>query len=161
MYSGELVDQGTWEASGEKVMLGDFSSFTAPGAYYVVINDTIASYPFTIKKELYSNALRKAIKSYYFQRASMPIEEEYGGIYQRGAGHPDDQCIYHPSTGKTEGTLNSPGGWYDAGDYGKYIVNASLSVGQMLLILEQYPEMMNEYWIEHSRNGKWDHRSLG
>ena len=161
VYSGELVDQGTWEASGEKVMLGDFSSFTAPGAYYVVINDTIASYPFTIKKELYSNALRKAIKSYYFQRASMPIEEEYGGIYERGAGHPDDKCMYHPSTGRTEGTLNSPGGWYDAGDYGKYIVNASLSVGQMLLILEQFPEFMNNVGLNIPESGNgiidlWD-----
>ncbi len=161
VYSGELVDQGIWDASGEKVMLGDFSSFTAPGAYYVVINDTIASYPFTIKKDLYSNALRASVKSYYFQRASMPIEEEYGDIYQRGAGHPDDQCIYHPSTGKTEGTLNSPGGWYDAGDYGKYIVNASLSVGQMLLILEQYPEMMTNIGLNIPETGNgiidlWD-----
>ena len=32
VFSGELVDQGVWDASGEKVMLGDFSSFTAPGA---------------------------------------------------------------------------------------------------------------------------------
>ncbi|MCP4883168.1 MAG: cellulase [Flavobacteriales bacterium] len=142
VYAGELVDQGTWDASGERVMLGDFSSFTAPGAYYVVVNDTIASYPFKIKKELYRSALKAAIKSYYFQRASMPIEEEFGGIYQREEGHMDDECLYHPSSGKTEGTLNSPGGWYDAGDYGKYIVNASLTVGQMLLILEQYPEMM-------------------
>ena len=142
VYAGELVDQGTWDASGEKVMLGDFSSFTAPGAYYVVVNDTIASYPFKIKKDLYRSALKAAIKSYYFQRASMPIEEEFGGEYQRAEGHMDDKCLYHPSSGRTEGTLNSPGGWYDAGDYGKYIVNASLSVGQMLLILEQYPEMM-------------------
>ena len=142
VYAGELVDQGTWDASGEKVMLGDFSSFTAPGNYYVVVNDTIASYPFKIQKELYRSALKAAIKSYYFQRASMPIEKKFGGIYQRKEGHPDDKCLYHPSSGRSEGNLSSPGGWYDAGDYGKYIVNASLSVGQMLLILEQYPEMM-------------------
>jgi len=142
VYAGELVDQGTWDASGEKVMLGDFSSFTAPGNYYVVVNDTIASYPFKIQKELYRSALKAAIKSYYFQRASMPIEKKFGGIYQRKAGHLDNKAIYHPSLGRSEGNLSSPGGWYDAGDYGKYIVNASLSVGQMLLILEQYPEMM-------------------
>lgn len=161
VYSGELLDQGTWDASGEKVLLGDFSSFTAPGAYYVVINDTIASYPFKIKKELYKPALKAAIKSYYFQRASMPIEEEFGGIYQRKAGHLDDKCIYHPSTGRSEGTLNAPGGWYDAGDYGKYVVNASLSVGQMLLILEQFPEMMKETVLNIPETGNgitdlWD-----
>lgn len=158
VYSGELVDQGTWDASGEKVMLGDFSSFTAPGAYYIVVNDSIASYPFKIKKGLYNSALKAAIKSYYFQRASMPIEEKFGGVYQRAEGHPDDKCLYHPSSGKTEGTLNAPGGWYDAGDYGKYIVNASLSVGEMLLILEQYPEMMDNIglYIPETGNGITD-----
>ncbi|WKK66437.1 glycoside hydrolase family 9 protein [Lutimonas zeaxanthinifaciens] len=161
VYAGELVDQGTWEASGEKVMLGDFSAFTAPGAYYIVVNDSIASYPFKIKKGVYYDALKAAIKSYYFQRASMPIEEEYGGIYQRAEGHMDDKCLYHPSSGRSEGTLNATGGWYDAGDYGKYIVNASLSVGQMLLILEQYPEMMTNVGLNIPETGNgitdlWD-----
>ena len=119
VFSGELADHGTWESSGEKVLMGDFSSFTAPGAYYVVVDDSIASYPFKIKKEIYRGPLKAAIKSYYYQRASMGIEEQYGGIYKREAGHPDDKCLYHPSTGKIEGTRNSPGGWYDAGDYGK------------------------------------------
>ncbi len=161
VYAGELLDQGTWSASGEKVMLGDFSSFTAPGAYYVVVNDSIASYPFKIQKDLYRSALAAAIKSYYFQRASIPIEEEYGNEYARGAGHPDDKCLYHPSSGRTEGTLNSPGGWYDAGDYGKYIVNASLSSGQMMLLLEQYPDMMKNIGLNIPESGNgivdlWD-----
>ena len=161
VYAGELLDQGTWSASGEKVMLGDFSSFTAPGAYYVVVNDSIASYPFKIQKDLYRSALAAAIKSYYFQRASMPIEEEYGDIYERKAGHPDDKCLFHTSSGRTEGTLNSPGGWYDAGDYGKYIVNASLSSGQMMLLLEQYPDMMKNMALNIPESGNgivdlWD-----
>ena len=154
VFSGELVDQGTWESSGEKVMLGDFSDFSAPGAYYVVVDDTIASFPFKIGENLYKPVLRAAIKSYYFQRASMPIEERYGGTYQREAGHPDDKCIYHPSSGKSNGILSSPGGWYDAGDYGKYVVNGSLSTGQMLLLLEQYPNVITDGGlnIPESRN---------
>jgi endoglucanase len=154
VFSGQLVDQGTWESSGEKVMLGDFSDFTAPGAYYVVVDDTIASFPFKIGEDLYKPVLRAAIKSFYFQRASMPIEERYGGTYQRAAGHPDDKCIYHPSSGKSDGTRNSPGGWYDAGDYGKYVVNGSLSTGQMLLLLEQYPDVITDGGqnIPESRN---------
>ncbi len=154
VFSGELVDQGTWESSGEKVMLGDFSDFTAPGAYYVVVDDTIASFPFKIGENLYKPVLRAAIKSYYYQRASMPIEERYSNEYQRAAGHPDDKCIYHPSSGKSDGTLNSPGGWYDAGDYGKYVVNGSLSTGQMLLLLEQYPDVISDgsQNIPESRN---------
>ena len=110
VFSGELQNKGMWDGSGEHVMLGDFSSLTAPGAYYVIINDTIASYPFKIKKELYKPVLKSAIKSYYFQRASMAIDQKNGGKYHREAGHPDNKCIYHPSSGRSEGTLNSPAG---------------------------------------------------
>ena len=161
VFSGDLEDKGKWDGSGEHVMLGDFSSLTAPGAYYVIINDTIASYPFKIKKELYKPALKSAIKSYYFQRASMAIDQRNGGKYHREAGHPDNKCMYHPSTGKTEGTLNAPGGWYDAGDYGKYIVNASLSTGQMLHLLEQYPNVIPDGRLDIPESGNdisdlWD-----
>jgi endoglucanase len=54
--------------------------------------------------------------------------------------------------------LNSPGGWYDAGDYGKYIGNASLSVGQMLHLLEINANAIpdNTLNIPESGNGKGD-----
>lgn len=161
VFSGVLVDQGTWQTSGEKVMIGDFTPFNTPGTYHIIVDGKTSSYPFEIKNNIYEPALHAAIKSYYFQRASMAIEESYGGIYKRAAGHPDDACIYHPSSGKSEGTLNAPGGWYDAGDYGKYSVNASLSVGEMLLLLEQFPDAISDgdLNIPESGNGisdLWD-----
>jgi len=137
VFSGELKDNGTWETSGEKILMGDFSELKTPGIYRVLLNEGTASYKFEIKPDVYKDALNASIKSFYLQRSSMPIEEKYAGIFKRTAGHPDNQCPYHPSSGKSKGMLNSPGGWYDAGDYGKYIVNASISVGQMLLLVEQ------------------------
>ncbi len=88
----------------------------------------------------------------------MPVEEQYGGIYKRAAGYPDTNCQFHPSSGHESGTLNSPGGWYDAGDYGKYTVNAALSVGQMLLLLDQFPEAITDGQlnIPESGNGQSD-----
>lgn len=161
VFSGILVDQGSWQTSGEKVMIGDFSAFKTPGSYHIVVDGKISSYTFEIKHNIYEPALHAAIKSYYFQRASMSIEETYGGIYKRAAGHADNACIYHPSSGKSEGTLNSPGGWYDAGDYGKYIVNASLSVGEMLLLLEQFPDAISDGALNIPESGNgisdlWD-----
>ena len=161
VFSDSLKDNGTWETSGEAVLLGDFSSFKKTGKYTVLVDGYMQSHPFEIKENLYSTALNAAVKSYYFQRASMPIEEQYGGIYKRGAGHPDDQCQYHPSTGRSGGTLNSAGGWYDAGDYGKYIGNAALSTGQMLHLLEQYPEVITDGALNIPESGNsisdlWD-----
>lgn len=152
-FSGELQKNGEWEASGEQVLMGDFSSLKADGIYTVVVDGKINSYPFEIKNGLYNEALNAAIKSYYFQRASMPIEEEFGGVYKREAGHSDDNCVYHPSSGRSEGILNSPGGWYDAGDYGKYIVNGALSTGQMLQLFEQYPNAISDGTLNIPESG--------
>ena len=139
VLSGDLVAKGEWELSGESVSMGDFSKLQAPGNYRIVIDNNMVSYPFEVRPGIYDAPLKAAIKSYYFQRASMAIAAEYGGDYARAAGHPDDQCTYHPSSGTSDGARNAPGGWYDAGDYGKYVVNAAFSVGQMLNLLEKYP----------------------
>ena len=138
-FEGKLVNRGTWEASGEEVLTGDFTGLQSPDTYTIRIDREHVSAPFEIRPDIHRPALEASIKSFYFQRASMPIEEQYGGIYKRAAGHPDLNCPYHPSTGKDQGTLDSPGGWYDAGDYGKYVVNAAISTGQMLNLLELYP----------------------
>ena len=161
VFSGDLKDNGTWKASGEKVLMGDFSTLKKTGAYRILLNEGTASYQFEIKPSVYGDALNAAIKSYYFQRSSMPILETYGGKYKRAAGHPDTKAIFHPSSGKTAGTLNSPGGWYDAGDYGKYIVNGALSVGQMLNLIEQYPEIIKDATLNIPESGNgigdlWD-----
>ncbi len=161
VFKGELLDRGIWDTSGEQVMTGDFSDLITPGTYTIEIDSVGASYPFSIEKKLYEKALNASIKSYYFQRASMPIEEAYGGIYKRAAGHPDTACVYHPSSKHKKGQLNSTGGWYDAGDYGKYIVNAALSTGQMLHLLEQYPDAIPDATLNIPESGNeqsdlWD-----
>jgi endoglucanase len=139
VFKGKLADRGRWDISGEEILTGDFSPLTRPGTYYIVLDNGAYTEDFMIRPGLYREALDAAIKSYYFQRASMAIEERFGGIFSREAGHPDLGCPYHPSTGKKGGSLDSPGGWYDAGDYGKYVVNAAISVGQMQDLLELYP----------------------
>ena len=158
VFNGKLQDRGTWDTSGEQVMSGDFSGLKTPGTYIIEIDSIGASHPFSIEKGVYEEALNASIKSYYFQRASMPIEETYGGIYKRAAGHPDSACVYHSSSRHKKGQLSSPGGWYDAGDYGKYIVNAALSTGQMLHLLEQYPDAVPDASlnIPESGNGQSD-----
>ncbi len=161
VFNGELQDRGTWDTSGERVMSGDFTDLKTPGTYTIEIDSVGTSYPFSIEKKVFEKALNASIKSYYFQRASMPIEETFGGMYKRATGHPDTACAYHPSSGRKKGQLSSPGGWYDAGDYGKYIVNAALSTGQMLHLLEQYPEAIPDASLNIPESGNeqsdlWD-----
>jgi len=152
VYTGRVMSNGNWGPSGEAIYMGDFSSFEASGTYQVVVNES-ASYPFEIKANLYQEAWHASIKSYYFQRASLPIEKEFDSLFHRAAGHPDIQCFYHPSSGKTSGFLASPGGWYDAGDYGKYVVNGALSTGQMLLLCTLYPQAVTDQALHIPESG--------
>ena len=70
----------------------------------------------------------------------MPTEEPFAEGYARPAGHPDDHVLVHPSAATDErpaGTvISSPGGWYDAGDYNKYIVNSGFTMGVWLMAYE-------------------------
>jgi len=152
-YKGTLEDEGTWDLSGEAVRVGSFTPFTVPGTYRIYIDEEVVSDPFEIGASAWLPALNGSIKSFYFQRASMAIGEQYGGMYQRAAGHPDLDCPYHPSTGVSSGTLDSPGGWYDAGDYGKYIVNAAISVGQMLNLEELWPGAVRDGQLNIPESG--------
>ncbi len=140
-FKGALVENGTWSASGEHVKTGDFTKFSQPGKYIISIPEKGDSYPFQLSADLYGEVLTAAMKTYYFQRASMPLEEKYAGKYARAMGHPDDSCAYHPSSGKTEGRRASPKGWYDAGDYNKYVVNAGVTVGTLLGVSEILPRI--------------------
>jgi endoglucanase len=50
--------------------------------------------------------------------------------------------IVHPSASSAArpagARISSPGGWYDAGDYNKYIVNSGISTYTLLALVEQY-----------------------
>jgi endoglucanase len=83
------------------------------------------------------------LKAFYYQRSGEPIEAEYAGQWARPAGHLDTTVLVHPSAESkgrpAETVLSSPGGWYDAGDYNKYIVNSSFTIGEILTIYQCCP----------------------
>jgi endoglucanase len=66
---------------------------------------------------------------------------------------------FHPSSGRAgAGKRSSPGGWYDAGDFGKYIVNSGISVGTLLAFYENFPEYFPDKSLDipESGNGRPD-----
>lgn len=144
VYSGALGAAETWGPSGETVRLAEFSDLAAPGEYVVEVDGVGASYPFRVAEHVHQDVARGALKAYYFMRASVPLEGAYAGRWARPAGHPDDRVLVHNSAAtasRPAGTvISAPGGWYDAGDYNKYVVNSGISVGTLLLLMEQYPE---------------------
>ena len=125
--------------SGKPRQLVDFSALTTPGNY--TIHALGQSAKLTITDRPYRYLTRQALRAFYHQRTAMPIEEPYAEGYARAAGHPDDHVLVHPSAATDKRPANtviaSPGGWYDAGDYNKYIVNSGYTMGVFLMAYEQ------------------------
>jgi endoglucanase len=140
-----------WELSGDAVGIADFSSLTKAGEYTLCVDD-VCSYPFYIAPSLYDDLADAALKSYYYARVGIDIEEEYGGKWNYRGGHPDTEVIIHASAAsdkRPEGsTISSPGGWYDAGDYGKYIVNSSITTWTILQSLR----LNTEFHLDQNLN---------
>jgi len=143
--SGEIQYRGAIQmtaskdlATGLATYRGDFSAFTQTGTYQISTPNEDTSYSFSISQTVYESVYKKSLKGFYFQRCGQALLSQNAGVYARSICHTNDGT-YHSTTGKT-GTAETTGGWHDAGDYGKYIVNAGISVGTLLYAYESFPE---------------------
>jgi endoglucanase len=128
--------------SSRVTRIADFSKLTRTGTFRVVVPGCRASYEFQIEEKVHHPSAVASLKAFYFQRASFSLEPEYAGKWARSAGHPDIAVIIHPSAASAErksgSLISTPGGWYDAGDYNKYIVNSGISTSTLLSAYEDF-----------------------
>lgn len=140
VYSGRTGETRPSANSSLQTRLIDFSGFRQEGRYVISIPGQPLSYPFHIAPYVHHDATVALIKGFYYQRVSMPLEAAYAGKWARAAGHPDTAVLIHPSAAterRSAGThISSAGGWYDAGDYNKYIVNSGITMGTLLSAYE-------------------------
>lgn len=121
---------------------GDFTSFETIGNYFIYLSNGDSSFTFSISSSVYDDIYKKSLKGYYFQRCGSPLLQPHAGVYYHSACHPGDG-FYHSSTGQS-GYRPTTGGWHDAGDYGKYVVNSGITAGTLLLAYESFPEKFNQ-----------------
>jgi endoglucanase len=142
-FRGTLTSQQQWSYSGETVSRADFSDLTSTGRYVLAIPGVGSSYAFDVKPRVHEKLAVGVLKGYYYQRASLQLTSEYAGIWERSLGHPDTSVLIHPSAATVQRPANSiisaPRGWYDAGDYNKYIVNSGISTYTLVAIYEHFP----------------------
>ncbi len=143
VYKSALTGPNKSSFSPKLTWIADFSQVTNPGIYKVTVSGLGDSYQFEIKPKVFCGLTKALIKGFYFQRMSTPLLPEYAGKWSRAEGHPDTQVLIHPaaaSPGRPAGTIiPSPKGWYDAGDYNKYIVNSGITMGTLLSLYEDFP----------------------
>ncbi|MDB5134351.1 MAG: cellulase [Mucilaginibacter sp.] len=156
-FNGVLKRSAQPDFAGNYTWIANFSVYNKPGTYTLNIPGIGNSYPFIISSSVHSKVADASIKAYYFMRASIPLTEKYAGKWQRAEGHPDDKVLIHgsaESAGRPESTvISSPGGWYDAGDYNKYIVNSGISTYTLLSLYEDFPDYVKTVKLNIPESG--------
>ncbi|WP_343303249.1 glycoside hydrolase family 9 protein [Chitinophaga niabensis] len=147
-----FADLGEEKQSGNsdtKTRIADFTKLTTKGNFFIHVPGVGNSYIFKISDDANREVAIATLKGFYYQRVSMPLEEKYAGKWHRPAGHPDTAVYIHPSAAdekRPAGTIiSSPGGWYDAGDYNKYIVNSGITMGTLLSAYEDFPVYFSKF----------------
>jgi endoglucanase len=128
--SGKTRPFGEDKAAGELDHLADFSALRAPGKGYKLVVGKDESAPFDVGDDLYRKLQYDALAFFYHQRSGIEIAMPWAGTPERArpAGHPGDTKVPCGPEAKCSYALDVSGGWYDAGDHGKYVVNAGISV---------------------------------
>ena len=161
-YRGNLEEGKFWSQSNENIQKIDFSEFKKPGKYVIQVDEEV-SYPFEISNssEIFHDVSVASIRAFYYWRSSCEIKAPYsvfnGVDYARPLGHPDTLVFIHQSAATEKRpvgfSLSSPKGWYDAGDYNKYVVNAGITLHQMMLSYEMYSAYQRYVESQHSEGG--------
>jgi endoglucanase len=140
--NGQTVPRGVDGSSGQNVHSVDFTGVTATGAGFRLVADGETSHPFDIATGAYERLRVDALSFYYTQRSGIEILDSIAPGYARPAGHlgvaPNQGDTAVPcQPGVCDYTLDVRGGWYDAGDHGKYVVNGGISVAQLMSEFER------------------------
>ena len=150
VYTGTTGKKFYDADSDDNVCKIDFSEYDTPGRYFLRIKGKEwRSFEFNIGDNIYTdkshNMLTNALNYFYQNRSGIDIEGEYitsgdKTTLAHEGGHKTDtatvQKIWkneYASKEEATGTYGSSkitasGGWYDAGDHGKYVVNGGISI---------------------------------
>ena len=146
---------GSWSTNYKNVYALDFDSLTTSGTYTISVSGTIAATSPSFKidngSNVYSTALSNAL---YFYENERDGPNYIATSLRTAPGHLNDAnaSVYlTPSFSKNDvaGTLtatgaviDATGGWWDAGDYLKFVQTHSYAVALMLIGVRDFPAQM-------------------
>ncbi len=150
-FEGDLGAPVADPDSGDTVRTADFSKLKKPGRYYLELPGLGTSWRFAIDRSVYSRPYYLAMRAYYGQRCGTAVD-----LGPEFPGYKHDTChlkgAYDSSSGK-DGLHVSTHGWHDAGDYGRYIVNAGISTGTLLWTWELYRDRIGKTALKIPESG--------
>lgn len=149
IYTGQISSGNYHAGSKETTYTGDFSSVKEAGTYKITTESLGESYPFKIGKDVYQDVLKDAVRMFYLQRCGEVLPQTYAGNLYHDVCHTSMATIY----GTTE-KIDVSGGWHDAGDYGRYVVATSKTLGDLMSAYAANPTIFDDATnIPESGNG--------
>jgi len=157
VYSAPIgANLGKWSASYPDVYALDFPAITTPGTYTISVTGPVPaqSPPFRIDTaaNVYSGALANSL---FFYQTERDGPDFIPNALRTAPGHLNDQSAmtyltpHANSSGRFKGDLtplgvriNAAGGWWDAGDYLKFVQTTSYTVDLLLAGVRDFPGQM-------------------
>lgn len=156
VYSGELAPpvRTAPTDTNEVVRLADFTTLKQPGRYALEVQGLGRSAPFTVGEEVWSQPFKLVTRAMYLWRCGMEVHAEWNGQrYHQAPCHLEDgylDAVGGPAGQRRDGR----GGWHDAGDYNKYVVNAGVTTGLMFRAWETFRAQIQAIPLELPESGQ-------
>lgn len=151
VFQGKLTAPALDANSGDTVQAADFSRLHKAGSFYLEVPGVGRSWNFTVGKRVFERAYYMAMRGFYGQRCGTAVdmgpefpEYKHAMCHQKGE--------FHPSSG-AKGPRDNLGGWHDAGDYGRYMVNSGISTGTLLWAWEIYGKKLKNISLKIPESG--------
>ena len=143
IFEGALSAPQSQKDVNQTIRTADFSTLTEPGTYYLEIPGKYRSIDFDIQSDVYNEPYITTMRAFYLWRCGMAVSGEHQGKqYQQQACHLHDG--YDDYLGNPSHQRKGTGGWHDAGDYGKYTVNAGVTLGILFRAWEAFQPKLEQ-----------------
>jgi endoglucanase len=119
-------------ASGDRVAALDFTPLVTPGTYTVTAAGADPSPAFAIAENVYAGLFRAVLRVFAAQRCGVDIRD--GSPWARPACHLRDAREWGGGPHR-----DVTGGWHDAGDYGKYVPAAGITIWHLAAVHDEAP----------------------
>ncbi len=141
VFSGTATGPRHQEDVNQDVWIIDFSALEDKGRFYLDVPGVGRSVDFEIGDAVYDFAFYTAMRAFYLWRCGCAVEGTHEGIrFAHAACHLDDG--YEDYLGREGVKRDGTGGWHDAGDYGKYTVNAGITLGCLFMAWDHFRDRL-------------------
>lgn len=148
VYTGLIGGEKYYDGSKETLFYGDFTKLEKEGRYRIETQLILDSYEFVISDNIYEPLIKPALSMMTIQRSGIDLSKEVAGVFERKASHNSISTIYGG-----EDKHEVIGGWYDAGDYGRYAKTGLKAVMDLLISYQINPKLYDNLNVIDSNNG--------